>query len=128
MVSQEGRFDTELTAAVVPDPGLVARGRSYQAFQSKQGARMTLKYPRRSVDDLGVSISPLNFDPEDLRKCDLSLETDEGGFARTFFVSELLPFGQPASSLVLASLSPSLSQPSRCLVVSCRPRLLLQHV
>jgi len=35
MKSQEGRLDTELTGTVVPDPGLVARGRSYQDLQSK---------------------------------------------------------------------------------------------
>jgi hypothetical protein len=35
LVSQEGRFDTELTGTVVPDPGLVARGRTYQELRSK---------------------------------------------------------------------------------------------
>jgi len=35
LISQEGRFNTELTGTVVPDPGLVSRGRSYRALQSK---------------------------------------------------------------------------------------------
>ena len=40
LVSQEGRFDTELTGTVVPDSGLVARRRSYQTLQSKQNAKI----------------------------------------------------------------------------------------
>ena len=124
-ISQEGRFDTELTRAVVPNAGLVGRRRSYRAYQSKEDNEVQ-KYSRLSVDGRGFSVSPLDFDPEALPKY-FRLESDSERAIRTIVTFLLLPFGRPTSSLVLASLALSPSQPSLCLDVSCLPQPLLRR-